>query len=169
MTDSQKLDMLLSAFQGFQPDMGNMKTEMKEMKADMQDVKTDMKNMKTDMQNMKTDMQNMKADMQNMKADMQDMKTDMQNMKTDIQDMKTDIQDTKHRVTAIELHLENTTDRNIQLLAESHLTLVNKLNEAIKVSSNTYLYEIKVNLLTERVDKLEQEVSGLKNGETVCK
>ena len=162
MTDSQKLDMLLSAFQGFQTDMGNMKTEMKEMKTDMQ-------NMKTDMQDMKTDMQNMKTDMQNMKTDMQNMKIDMQNMKIDMQDMKTDIQDLKHRVTAIELHLENTTDRNIQLLAENHLTLVNKLNEAIKVSSNTYLYEIKVNLLTERVDKLEQEVSGLKNGETVCK
>lgn len=139
MTDSQKLDMILSQFQGFQADM----------------------------EIMKADMQNMKADIQNMKADIQNMKTDIQNMKADIQNMKADIQDLKIRVTNIELHLENTTDKNIKLLAENHLTLVDKLNEAIKVSDNTKLYEMKVNLLTERVDKLEQKVDGLKNGTSI--
>ena len=85
------------------------------------------------------------------KRDIQDIKSDIQNMKLDIQNMKSDIQ-------KLQLHIENITDRNIQLLAENHLSLVDKLNQAIKVSDKTLLYEIKVNYLTERVEQLEQKI-----------
>lgn len=70
--------------------------------------------------------------------------------------IKKDIQD-------IQLHIENITDKNIQLLAENHISLVDKLNQAIKVSDKISLYEIKVNYLTEKVDKLEKEMKELKN------
>lgn len=79
-------------------------------------------------------------------------------IKRDIQDIKSDVQNLKSDIQKLQLHIENITDRNIQLLAENHLSLVDKLNQAIKVSDKTLLYEIKVNYLTERVEQLEQKI-----------
>lgn len=103
------------------------------------------------------------SDMQDMKADMQNMKADMQNMKTDMQEMKADIQNIKARVTKLEVTLEKETNRNIKLLAENHSTLIDKLNESVKVADKTRIYEIQVNILTSKVEKLEQEVADIKS------
>ena len=103
------------------------------------------------------------SDMQSMKTDMQDMKTDMQDMKTDMQDMKTDMQELKRRTTNIELHLENSTDRNIQLIAENFIELTNKLNQAIPAADKNLAYEVKVNYLVEEVDKLKQDVAKIRD------
>ena len=109
----------------------------------------------------KTDMQDMKTDMQDMKTDMQDMKYDMQNMQTDIQDMKIDIRDLRQRIVNIEVHLENSTDHNIKLLAENFIDLTNKLNQAVPAADKNRAYEVKVNYILEEVDKLKKEVSKL--------
>ena len=109
----------------------------------------------------KTDMQDMKTNMQDMKTDMQDMKYDMQNMQTDIQDMKIDIRDLRQRIVNIEVHLENSTDHNIKLLAENFIDLTNKLNQAVPAADKNRAYEVKVNYILEEVDKLKKEVSKL--------
>ena len=102
-----------------------------------------------------------KTDMQDMKTDMQDMKYDMQNMQTDIQDMKIDIRDLRQRIVNIEVHLENSTDHNIKLLAENFIDLTNKLNQAVPAADKNRAYEVKVNYILEEVDKLKKEVSKL--------
>ena len=48
------------------------------------------------------------------------------------------------RIARIELHLENETDKNIQLLAENHVELINKLNQAIPIADKNLVYEVKV-------------------------
>lgn len=101
-------------------------------------------------------------DMQGMKADIQGMKADMQEMKADIQEMKADIRELNQRVTNIELKLENVTNHNIQLLAENHMNLVDKLNQAIRVSDKTLLYEVQVSTLQSKVERLEKEIEEIK-------
>ena len=135
MTDSKKLDLILFELQGTKSGMQGMKAEMQSMKADIQVLKTDVQDLKTDVQGMKMEIQSMKAD---------------------IQDLKSDVQDLKRRTTSIELHLENTTDKNIQLLAENFIELTNKLNQAIPVANKNLAYEVKVNYLLEEVDKLKK-------------
>ena len=78
------------------------------------------------------------------------------------QPIKDDLDTLKKKTTDLALHLENVTDRNIELLAENHLSLVDKLNEAVKTADKTALYEIQVRSLTEKVDKLSNEVANLK-------
>ncbi len=78
------------------------------------------------------------------------------------QPIKDDLDTLKKKTTDLALHLENVTDRNIELLAENHLSLVDKLNEAVKTANKTALYEIQVRILTEKVDKLSNEVANLK-------
>lgn len=106
--------------------------------------------------------QPVKDDMQDMKNDMQDMKDDMQNMKDDIDGMKDNMQVLSNRVANVQLTLENQTNHNIQLLAENHLNLVDKLNAAIKVQDKSLLLEVQVSGLRYRVEALEKEFSELK-------
>lgn len=96
-------------------------------------------------------------------ADIQGMKSDIQGMKSDMQGMKTDMQELKRRTTNIELHLENGTDKNIQLIAENFIELTKKLNQAIPVADKNLAYEVKVNYLTEELEKLKKEVAEIKN------
>ena len=121
-----------------------------------------MKDLKSDMQDMKDDIQGIKTEMQDMKDDIQGIKTEMQDMKDDIQGIKTEMQDMHQKVTSIELNLENETNRNIQLLAENHIDLVNKLNQAIHVQDKSLLYEVQVSGLKMKIENLEREVAALK-------
>ena len=84
---------------------------------------------------------------------------DLDNKVTDLDNKVTSLD---NKVTGIELHLENVTDKNISLLAENHLSLVNKLNESVKVADKTALYEIQVRILTEKVERLTKDVETLK-------
>ena len=61
-------------------------------------------------------------------------------------------------VSTIKLHLENITDKNISILAENHLMLVQKLNQAVEYSDKNRIYEVKVNYLEEDVKFLKSEV-----------
>ena len=124
----------------------------------LQDMKEDMQGMKEDMQGMKEDMQGMKEDMQGMKEDMQDMKEDMQDMKEDMRAVKADIYDLQRKVSGIGMHVENFTDKNVQLIAENFIELTKKLNMAIPAADNNRAYEVKVNYLLEEVDKIKKAI-----------
>ena len=129
---------------------------------DMQTMKGDMQTVKDDMQNMKDDMQNMKVDMQNMKVDMQNMKVDVRNMKDEMAIMKNQIQMLDCKVTKVELTMENDMNRNIQILAENHINIVDKLNESIRVQDKSILYEVQVSGLNIKINQLEREIADIK-------
>lgn len=76
--------------------------------------------------------------------------------------IETEMQELKRRTTNIELTLENETNRNIQLLAENHITLIDKLNQSIKVADKTLMFEVQMTSLKSRIDLLEKEVANLK-------
>lgn len=73
-----------------------------------------------------------------------------------------EMQELKRRTTNIELHIENTTDKNIQLIAENFIDLTNKLNSSIPVADKNLAYEVKVNYLVSEVEKLKAEIAELK-------
>ncbi len=60
------------------------------------------------------------------------------------------------------MHLENQTDKNIQLIAENFIELTNKLNQAIPVADKNLAYEVKVNYLIEKVQFLEKDFEKFK-------
>lgn len=82
----------------------------------------------------------------------------MDTMKSDMDTMKKDIQETKQKVTGIELHLENVTDRNIQIVAEGLLNLSRKLDNALKVENEKEMLIIKVNILEDELRKLKEKI-----------
>lgn len=66
------------------------------------------------------------------------------------------------KLAGLALHVENETDKYIQILAENHLTLTEKLNEGTEAHNGNKLYAIKVNFLISRVDRLYDDVESIK-------
>lgn len=91
-------------------------------------------------------------------SEMQTMKSDMDIMKSDMDTMKKDIQETKQKVTGIELHLENVTDRNIQVIAESHFNVARRIDNVLKVENEKEMLIIKVNILEDELRKLKEKI-----------
>ena len=58
-------------------------------------------------------------------------------LKTELEPIKQDIVNIQNDITNIKLTLENETNRNIKIIAEGHLDLSRKLNEAVRISSDT--------------------------------
>ena len=97
-----------------------------------------------------------REDVRSLQGDMQTIIGDVQTIKGDVQTLKEDVQTLKDRVTNIEITLENETNRNIQLIAEGHLNLDRKLNEALKELQPNTMYHLKVNHLDGEVTKMKR-------------
>ena len=128
-------------------------------KEDLQAIAVLLQNTTEPLQNAITGMQ---KDITGMQKDIASMQKDITSMQKDITSMQKDIASMQKDITDVKLHLENITDRNISLLAENHGHLIDKLNQAVKVSDKSCLEEIRVNILTEKVEKLEKEIEELK-------
>lgn len=126
----------------------------------MNDTKIDA--MLETLQTITKDITDMKKEMTDVKRDMIDMKRDMIDMKKDMTNMKEDILGLKEETKDIRLHIENVTDKNISLLADSHCKLFQRLNENNQALSNQLAYQIKVNYLISDMEKVKQEVAEIK-------
>lgn len=75
-----------------------------------------------------------------------------------LQDIYNDIQKMKSQIRDLQLTLENETNRNIQLIAEGHLDLNRKLDEALKVEANKEILLLRVNSLENEVRRLKERI-----------
>lgn len=62
-------------------------------------------------------------------------------------------------ITDIQLTLENETNRNIKIIAEGHLDLNRKLDDALKVDTEKEMLLIRVNHLENEVRRLKERIS----------
>lgn len=73
----------------------------------------------------------------------------------------TDMQEMKRQIKDLQLTLENETNRNIKIIAEGHLDLSRKLDEALKVDNEKEMLLIRVNSLENEVRKLKERISSI--------
>ena len=156
MTDSE---LLLAIYDG----MSEMKQDVTDLKQDMREVKQDVTNLKQDVAELKQDVTVLKQDVAELKQDVTNLKQDVAELKQEVTVLKQDVTVLKQDVAEMKLSLENETNHNIQLLAENHCNLVDKLNQAIPVSDKVLLNEVQISGLKMRVDSLEKEVAEMKD------
>lgn len=144
MSDNEILQQILAVTQSLKADVSSLKIDVGSLKADVGTLKTDVSSLKTDVESLKTDMKTVKSD--------------VQDLKSDVRTLKTDVQDTKHRITSLELTLENETNRNIRLIAEGHLDLGRKLDQALMVENQKEMLLIRVNTLENEMRKLKEQM-----------
>ena len=68
-------------------------------------------------------------------------------------------EETRNNFADIRLHLENITDRNISILAENHLNLINKMDVSATWMNRIMINEVKINALTYQVARLQAKCS----------
>ena len=75
-------------------------------------------------------------------------------MKAEVSDLKGDLSSLKQKIISIEITLENETNRNIEIIAENHINLDRKLEEALKAYRDNEIFQIRVNVLDAEVKRI---------------
>ena len=63
-------------------------------------------------------------------------------------------EETRDNFADLRLHLENITDRNLSILAENHLNLINKMDVSATWMNRIMINEVKINTLADQVNRL---------------
>ena len=130
MTDSEKLDLLLEQFEVMQ---GNMDTMQGKMDA-------------------------MQGNMDTMQGKIDTMQGKIDTMKEEITDNTSAIKSLQRDVTDIRLTLENETNKNIMRVAEGHLDLSRKLDEALKIDNEKEMMAIRLTIQENELRRLKDKV-----------
>lgn len=64
-------------------------------------------------------------------------------------------------IKSIQLTLENETNRNIKIIAEGHLDLSRKLDDALKVENQKEMLLIRVNSLENELRKIKERIENI--------
>ena len=64
-------------------------------------------------------------------------------------------EETRDNFADLRLHLENITDRNLSILAENHLNLINKMDVSATWMNWIMINEVKINTLADQVNRLQ--------------
>lgn len=77
----------------------------------------------------------------------------------DTQELKGRMTHIEGNVTDIQLTLENETNKNISLIAEGHLDLSRKLDDALKVENEKELLLVRVNRLENEIRRIKEKIN----------
>ncbi len=138
MTTDEKLDLILDGMQ-------NMQSDIKEIQSDVKTLKWAVENLDQRLTSIEQRM-----------TDIEERVTHIEERVTDIEEQVADI---GQRVTNIELSMENEIRFSLQLLAENHSNLIDKLNQAVKVSDKNMVLEVQMLNFRMRLEKLESAFS----------
>ena len=76
----------------------------------------------------------------------------------DLQAISSLLEPIKKEIKSIQLTLENETNRNIKIIAEGHLDLSRKLDDALKVENEKEMLLIRVNILENELRKVKERI-----------
>ena len=99
--------------------------------SDMMDTKLAgaLRPVREDIAELKTDVAELQADVENLKTGMAKLETGVAKLENGVAQLEIGMQKLDDRVTKIELHLENVTDRNIKILAENYVPATKRFEE----------------------------------------
>ena len=139
-----------------------MQKDLTEVKDDVSVMKNDIFSLKTDVAGLKTDVAGLKTDVAGLKSEMIELKNRIGCLEDRMLILEKRMDKMESLLHKINLHLETETDPGVQLIAESHIDLTRKLNEAIPAADKNLAYEVKVNYLIGEVRELREDVEMLK-------
>ena len=76
----------------------------------------------------------------------------------DLKAIDTMLEPIKRDIKSIQLTLENETNRNIKIIAEGHLDLSRKLDEALRIDNEKEMLLIRVNTLENELRKIKDRI-----------
>ena len=131
---------------------------LKKIYYDTQMMKTELTSVKETTEELVTGLKEVREETKGLATGLEELREETKELAADMKSVKEETKELRSRMSAIELNLENETNKNIRILAENHLSLMEKLDEAIKVSNRHFLYELKVSSLDRRVTEIERRI-----------
>ena len=80
-------------------------------------------------------------------------------LKAEVEPIKAELGSIKAKLTSIELTLENETNKEIRIIAEGHLDLSRKLDDALRINSEKELLLLRVTLLENELRKTKERLA----------
>ena len=131
--------------QPLRQDIRSLKEEVSELRQDVSVLKKEVTILKEDVSALKQDVSALKQDVSALKQDVSVLKLKVATLEKDISALKQDVSVLKLKVSALEkevdnlkqglshisLHLENVTDKQLQILAENYLPAAKRFTEAV--------------------------------------
>lgn len=118
-------------------------------------------NLREDIVEVKRNVAGLKWDVAELKKDVVGLKGDVTELKEDVVGLKGDVAGLQKDVVGIHLTLENETNKNISVIAEGHLDLRRKLDEALKIEQEKEMLFIRMNRVENEVRCLRDRVEAM--------
>lgn len=83
------------------------------------------------------------------------------NLESRMDNLESRMDGLESKVTDIQMTLENETNKNIQIIAEGHLDLSRKLDDALKVEHEKEMLLLQVNRLENDVRRIKDRIEGI--------
>ena len=121
-------------------------------------MQQDIKSMQQDLKITQQDVKSMQQDLKITQQDVKGIQHDLKSTQQDVKSMQHDLKSTQQDVKSIQLTLENETNRNIMRVAEGHLDLSRKLDDALKIDNEKELIAIRVNILENELRQIKEHL-----------
>lgn len=91
------------------------------------------------------------------------LKAELEPIKTDLDKLNKKFDKSDKKITSIELTLENETNKEIRIIAEGHLDLSRKLDEALKINNEKEILLLRVTHLENELRKTKERIDEITN------
>ena len=146
-------------------------SSMKPIKEELQDVKGEVLGLKEQVQGIEGEVLELKEQLQGVQGEVRELKGQVQGVKGEVLELKERVQGVEDKARKLEGHvqgirltLENETNKNINIIAEGHLNLSRKLDEALKVENEKEVLLIRINRLENGYRTLKEQVEAIAQG-----
>ena len=129
-----------------------------------QDIQTIAEIFNSSMKPIKEELQDVKGEVLGLKEQVQGIEGEVLELKERVQGVEDKARKLEGHVQGIRLTLENETNKNINIIAEGHLNLSRKLDEALKVENEKEVLLIRINRLENGYRTLKEQVEAIAQG-----
>lgn len=129
-----------------------------------QDIQTIAEIFNSSMKPIKEELQDVKGEVLGLKGQVQGIEEEVLELKEQVQGVGGKARKLEGHVQGIRLTLENETNKNINIIAEGHLNLSRKLDEALKVENEKEVLLIRINRLENGYRTLKEQIEAIAQG-----
>lgn len=130
----------------------------------MNPIKEELRDVKGEVLGLKEQVQDVQSEVQELKGQVQGVQSEVLELKEQVHGVEGKARELEGHVQGIRLTLENETNKNINIVAEGHLDLSRKLDEALKVENEKEMLLIRVNRLENGYRTLQEQVESIAQG-----
>ncbi len=117
--------------QPLRQDIRSLKEEVSELRQDVSVLKKEVTILKEDVSVLKQDVSVLKLKVATLEKDISALKQDVSVLKHKVSALEKEVDNLKQGLSHISLHLENVTDKQLQILAENYLPAAKRFTEAV--------------------------------------